>query len=126
MAGRGRETSYDLTIFKLHCGKLTLKIYTKGERVLRIKVVAHNTRELKCARSLENFPEGVSRSKAILKRFADALSCIDHCFIADDLLERLPLASRVGKTVVVGLQPTDLIRGGTDLNNQRMRHVIEA
>jgi len=26
---------YDLTIFKLHCGKLTLKIYTKGERVLR-------------------------------------------------------------------------------------------
>ena len=27
---------YDLTIFKLHCGKLTLKIYTKGERVPRI------------------------------------------------------------------------------------------
>src|SRR5467141_3429736 len=25
--------TYDLTIFKLHCGKLTLKIYTKGERV---------------------------------------------------------------------------------------------
>src|SRR5215471_17342318 len=29
--------TYDLTIFKLHCGKLTLKIYTKGERVLRIE-----------------------------------------------------------------------------------------
>jgi len=28
---------YDLTIFKLHCGRLTLKIYTKGERVLRIE-----------------------------------------------------------------------------------------
>jgi hypothetical protein len=28
--------TYDLTIFKLHCGNLTLKIYTKGERVLRI------------------------------------------------------------------------------------------
>ena len=25
-----------LQLFKLHCGKLTLKIYTKGERVLRI------------------------------------------------------------------------------------------
>jgi hypothetical protein len=36
--------TYDLTIFKLHCGKLTLKIYTKGERVLRIEAVAHNTR----------------------------------------------------------------------------------
>jgi len=28
------KPTYDLTIFKLHCGKLTLKIYTKGERVL--------------------------------------------------------------------------------------------
>jgi hypothetical protein len=108
--------TYDLTIFKLHCGKLTLKIYTKGERVLRIEVVAHNTREFNCARSLENFPEVVSRSKAILERFADALSCIDQCFIADDLLERLPLASRVGKTVV----------GGIDLNKARTRHVVEA
>jgi hypothetical protein len=53
--------TYDLTIFKLHCGKLTLKIYTKGERVLRIEAVAHNTRELNCGRSLEKFPEVVSR-----------------------------------------------------------------
>src|SRR5258707_2273558 len=37
--------TYDLTIFKLHCGKPTLKIYTKGERVLRIEAVAHNTRQ---------------------------------------------------------------------------------
>ena len=35
--------TYDLTIFKLHCGKLTLKIYTKGERVLRMEAIAHNT-----------------------------------------------------------------------------------
>jgi hypothetical protein len=59
-----RETerpAYDLTIFKLHCGKLTLKIYSKGERVLRIEAVAHNTRELNCGRSLEKFPEVVSR-----------------------------------------------------------------
>ena len=107
---------YDLTIFKLHCGKLTLKIYTKGERVLRIEAVAHNTRELNCGRSLENFPELVCRLKAVLQRFADALSCIDQCFIADDMLDRLPLASRVGKTLV----------GGIDLNRARMRHVIQA
>jgi len=108
--------TYDLTIFKLHCGKLTLKIYTKGERVLRIEVVAHNTRELNCARSLENFPQVVSRLKAVLERFADALSCIDQCFIADDMLEQLPSASRVGKTLV----------GGIDLNKTRMRKVVEA
>src|SRR6201984_1842186 len=37
------KPAYDLTIFKLHCGKLTLKIYTKGARLLRIEVVVHNT-----------------------------------------------------------------------------------
>src|SRR5580704_17025199 len=89
--------TYDLTIFKLHCGKLTLKIYTKGERVLRIEAVAHNTRELNCGRSLDKFPEVVSRLKSVLERFADALSCIDQCFIADEMLGQLPAASRVGK-----------------------------
>src|SRR5262245_59192441 len=108
--------TYDLTIFKLHCGKLTLKIYTKGERILRIEAVAHNTRELHCGRSLEMFPEVVSRLKAILERFADALSCIDQCFIADEMLASLPLASQVGKTLV----------GGIDLNKARMRQVVEA
>ena len=62
----------------------------------------------------------------MLERFADALSCMDQCFIADDMLEHLPLASQVGKTLVVGLQPTDLIRGGIDLNKARMPQVVEA
>src|SRR5271168_4334178 len=52
----------------------------------------------------------------VLERFADALSCIDQCFIADEMLEHLPLASRVGKTIV----------GGIDLNKPRMRQVVEA
>jgi hypothetical protein len=122
-AGRSAEwevaverPTYDLTIFKLHCGKLTLKIYTKGERVLRIEAVAHNTQELKCGRSLDKFSELVSRLKAILERFADALSCIDQCFIADEMLEQLPLPAQVGKTFV----------GGIDLNKARMRRVVEA
>jgi hypothetical protein len=85
--------AYDLTILKLHCGKLTLKIYSKGERVLRIEAVAHNTRALNCGRALDKFPEVVSRLKRVLERFADALSCIDQCFIADDMLEQLPTAS---------------------------------
>src|SRR5246500_1651001 len=108
--------TYDLTIFKLHCGRLTLKIYSKGERVLRIEAVAHNTRELNCGRSLEKFPEVVSRLKGMLERFAEALSCIDQCFIADEMLDHLPVASQVGKTIV----------GGIDLNKARMRAVLEA
>src|SRR5205823_4563696 len=88
------KPTYDLTIFKLHCGKLTLKIYTKGERVLRIEVVVHNTEQLRCGRSLEKFPEIVVQAKSILGRFMDALSCIDQCFIADRMLEQLRLPRR--------------------------------
>jgi hypothetical protein len=107
---------YDLTIFKLHCGRLTLKIYTKGERVLRIEAVAHDAKELRCGRSLENFARLVAALKGVLQRFIDALSCIDQCFIADDLLERLPAAAQVGKTKV----------GGIDLNQPRMCLVAQA
>lgn len=35
--------AYDLIIFRVHFDRLTLKIYTKGERVLRIEAMAHNT-----------------------------------------------------------------------------------
>jgi hypothetical protein len=110
------KPTYDLTMFKLHCGKLTLKIYTKGERVLRIEVVVHNTEELRCGRSLEKFPEIVVHAKDILERFMDVLSCIDQCFIADSMLEQLPAPSWVGKTKV----------GGIDLNKPRMHWVVEA
>ncbi len=110
------KATYDLTILKLHCGKLTLKIYTKGERVLRIEVVVHNTQELQCGRSLEKFPRIVVQAKEILERFMNALSCIDQCFIADSMLEELPIPSRVGTTKV----------GGIDLNKPRMRWVVEA
>jgi hypothetical protein len=107
---------YDLTIFRLHCGKLTLKIYTKGERVLRIEVIAHNTQEFSCGRSLEKFPRIILELKDTLQRFMDALSCIDQCFIADNLLEQLPASSQVGRTKV----------GGIDFNKPRMRYVAEA
>jgi hypothetical protein len=110
------KPAYDLTIFKLHCGKLTLKIYTKGERVLRIEVVVHNTQQLRCGHSLEKFPQILMQAREILERFMDALSCIDQCFIADSTLEELPAPSSVGKTKV----------GGIDLNKARMRWVVEA
>jgi hypothetical protein len=108
--------AYDLTIFKLHCSKLTLKVYTKGERVLRIEAIAHNTQELGCGRSLEKFPRIVSELRNILERFMDALSCIDQCFISDETLEQLPVPSQVGRTKV----------GGIDFNKARMRWVAEA
>jgi hypothetical protein len=60
---------YDVTVFKVHYGKLTLKIYTKGERVLRIEVIVHNTKELRrrtCAGILsENRHTAAGRSGEI-------------------------------------------------------------
>ena len=110
------KPTYDLTIFRLHCGKLTLKIYTKGERVLRIEAMAHNVTELDCRRSLEKFPRIIAELKRMLERFTQSLSCIDQCFIPDDTLERLPEPSVVGKAKV----------GGIDFNKARMRRVTEA
>jgi len=109
------KPTYDLTIFRLHCGKLTLKIYTKGERVLRIEAMAHNVTELDCGRSVERFPRIMGELRGILERFIQALSCMD-CFIADDTLDRLPEPSVVGKARV----------GGIDFNKPRMRRVAEA
>src|SRR5258707_2896702 len=58
--------TYDLTVFKLHCGKLTLKIYTKGERVLRIEAVAHHTTQLELGRAVDKIPRAVSRFESML------------------------------------------------------------
>jgi hypothetical protein len=48
--------TFDLTVFKLHFGRLTGKSYTKGERVLRFEAIVHNTAELRCGRMIEKFP----------------------------------------------------------------------
>lgn len=107
---------YDLTIFKLHCGKVTLKIYTKGERVLRSEAIAHNTQALGCRRSLDQFPAIVAALKGTLERLLDALSCVDQCFIGGETLDHLPTPSPVGRTTVAGL----------DFNKPRTRWVADA
>ena len=108
--------AYDLTIFKLHFGKLTLKGYTKGERVLRFEAHVHNTRELGCGRLLTKFTQIVSRLKAMLEAFLDHIHCVDISFIAADTLEKLATSARVGKTRV----------GGVDPNKSRMRAALGA
>jgi hypothetical protein len=108
--------AYDLTVFKLHFGKLTLKAYTKGERVLRFEVVVHNVRELGCGRVVERFPQIVARLSGMLERFLTTLDCVDVAFISDQMLDQLPQASHLGKTRV----------GGIDLNNPRIRSLLSA
>jgi len=54
--------------------------------------------------------------KGMLEKFMQALSFIDQCSIDDEMLDRLPSASRVGKSTV----------GGIDLNKPRLRPVAQA
>jgi hypothetical protein len=61
---------YDLTLFKVHFGNLTLKAYTKGEHVLRFETVAHNTKQLRCGRILDRFPEIITRLAGMVDHFA--------------------------------------------------------
>jgi hypothetical protein len=108
--------TYDLTVFKVHYGKMTLKIYTKGDRVLRAEVIVHNTRAYRWGRSLPCFGEIVTRLRGILERFLNAVGCLDACLVPDETLEILPLPTQVGKTKV----------GGIDFNKLRMRRVAGA
>lgn len=107
---------YDLTVFKIHFGRLTLKLCTKGERVLRCEVIVHNTKTLHSKRQLEHFPSLVEELRQILIRFLNQLHAIDQCFIDDGTLDNLGEPGNVGQTRTAGI----------DLSKARMRSVLEA
>jgi len=103
-------------VFKVHFGLLTLKAYTKGEHVLRFEAVVHNTRQLRCGRILERFPDIVARLHAMVDRFLTTLDCVDIGFVPDGVLETLAAPSKVGATRL----------GGIDLSKPRTRAVLAA
>ena len=107
---------YGLTWFRIRFGLLQLKAYTKGEHVLRFEATVHNTRELRCRRGLDNFPEIITRLSGMAARFATTLDCADISFLPDGALDDLPLPSRLGATRV----------GGIDLNKPRIRAALAA
>jgi hypothetical protein len=107
---------WDLTWFKVHFGRLSLKAYTKGEHVLRVEATVHNTRQLGCGRVLERFPQIVPRLAGMTERFCTTLDCVTTGFLPDGTLDQLPLPSRIGRTRV----------GGIDLNKPRIRAALAA
>jgi hypothetical protein len=107
---------YDLTIFKVHFGRLTLKASANGERVLRFEAITHNTAELRCGRVLDRFGEIVTRLAGMAERFTTMLDCVDIGFIPDRFLDQLPAPSQIGATRV----------GGIDLNKPRTRAALHA
>ncbi len=105
---------WNLTLFKVHFGRLTLKGYTKGEHVLRFETVVHNTRALGCGKMVEKFPLIVARLAAMTDRFTTMLDCVDIARITDTTLDELPAPSQIGATRV----------GGIDVNKPRIRAAL--
>jgi hypothetical protein len=110
------KPQYGLAWFRIRFGMLQVKAYTKGEHVLRIEATVHNARELRCRRSLDNFPEIITRLAGIAERFATTLDCADISFLPDGILDELPLPSRIGAVRT----------GGIDLNKPRIRAALAA
>jgi hypothetical protein len=107
---------YGLSWFRISFGRLQLKAYTKGEHVLRFEATVHNTRELRCRRSLENFAEIITLLAGMADRFTTALDCADTGFLPDGVLDELPLPAQAGLRRVAGI----------DLNKPRIRAALSA
>jgi hypothetical protein len=107
---------YGLSWFRISFGRLQLKAYTKGEHVLRFEATAHNAKELRCRRSLDNFGQIIATLAEMASRFATALDCADTGFLPDGVLDELPLPAQAGTRRIAGI----------DLNKPRIRTALAA
>jgi hypothetical protein len=104
---------YNMTIFKIHFGRLTVKLYDKGERTLRAEVVVHNTKDLDCNRGIDSFGIIVEKLETIMRSF---LSNINHAHVAtieEGDFEEIAKPSQTGQNRVAGI----------NFNNPRVKHV---
>jgi hypothetical protein len=108
--------SYDLTVFKIKWGNLTLKIYDKGGRVLRIEVVVHNAKELRSGRMLERLPALLQRMQDMLVRFLGTIQAAHVSFLDVASFESLTEPTTRGTRRLAGI----------DLSKARNRHVVDA
>lgn len=98
---------YNLTVFKIHVGKLTLKLYDKGERTLRAEVVVHNTKELGCKRSLEYFEAMVVKLNELMGSFINNITYAHAATIDDGTMENLSKPVQTGRTRLAGITLTN-------------------
>jgi hypothetical protein len=95
--------AYDVTVFKLHWGRLTLKIYDKGARVLRIEVIAHSVKALRCGKRLEKLPIVLAELQRMLIGFLTVVQAAHVATLEADALDALPQPTRRGAQRVAGV-----------------------
>ena len=103
-------------MFRVQFGRVAIRIYDKGERLLRIEAVAHDTRQLKCGKVIGNLPKLISALRDMVVRFLNALSWAHTAFLDTGALDEFPQATQFGTRRVAGI----------DIQRSRSRHVIEA
>jgi hypothetical protein len=110
------QSVHDLTVFKLHFGKLTLKLYDQGDRVLRVEIIVNNIEELRCGKRLEKLPGMLARLQGIVVEFLGVVQAAHLSFIDGQQLDGLAAPSVRGQKRMAGV----------DLQKPRMRAVAEA
>jgi hypothetical protein len=110
------QPAYDLTVFKVHFGPLTLKIYDKGARVLRIEAIAHNVKGLRCGKAVEKLPIMLAKLQQMAIDFLNVIQAAHHSFLPDGILDALIEPSQRGPYRLAGV----------DLQKPRVRAVAEA
>jgi hypothetical protein len=107
---------YDLTVLKLHFGHLTLKLYDKGARVLRIEVIVHSVKALRCGKRVEQLSSMLARLQRMVIDFLNVLYAAHRGTLEAEALDALPQPTQRGAQRLAGV----------DLQKPRMRAVLEA
>ena len=110
------QPAYDLTVFKVHFGPLTLKLYDKGARVLRVEAIAHNVKGLRCGKSVEKLPIMLDKLQRMVIDFLNVIQAAHHSFLPDGVMDSLIAPTQRGKRRLAGV----------DLQKPRMRAVAQA
>ena len=110
-----RVGPYDVTVFKVRWGNLVLKIYDKGQRVLRTEVKVLNTAALKAGKLLDKLPELLRRMQEMLVRFLAVVQAAHISFLDAGQFESWAQPTQRGNRRLAGL----------DMNKARNRAVVQ-
>jgi DNA-binding transcriptional ArsR family regulator len=110
------QSAHDLTVFKLHFGPMTLKLYDKGPRVLRIEAIAHNTKGLRCGKLIEKLPIMLNKLQDMTIGFLNVVQAAHRSFLPDEALDSLIKPSQRGNRRLAGV----------DLQQPRIQAVSQA
>jgi hypothetical protein len=110
------RSHWDLTVFKLHFGRLTLKMYDKGDRVLRIEAIAYNIKELRCGKRIEKLLAMLEKLQLMVVNFLNTVQAAHIGFLDAGALDQLAEPTQRGTARVAGV----------DIQKPRVRAVLQA